>query len=275
MVLSPDSDTEPEPNPAKKCHYMVPDVQMGALMAMMKDIGTMDVALTFGLNGSARNVALWAHRSVLAQQPGLHKLFDKLKAVESSSTDTTAAVGVLSCHVNEYSLEGYCSLISFLYTGTVDLQVDLNHFAIGSPPNRPFSSSCKERPDLDMLFPSTAMCATDSTSSTSLVRSTTWGELFQLADCYAVQNLREYCWTQIVESMTMSNSLEILLEVAYRFDDLKSVVLAFVAQNLDKMYAGGEDPFEKFNSHPERHTLLADALRIKLKAPAGNPAHKG
>lgn len=219
----------------------------------------MDVALTFGLNGGARNIALWAHRSVLSQQPGLAKLISKLRSVEGSLTDSAVASGIQSHHVHEYSLEGYCGLIRFLYTGTVELKVDLDDFAIGFPPNKPFSIACKERPDLDDLFLSAA-----STGSDAVFKGeTSFSELFLLADCYEVGDLRAHCRFRILQSMTIRNSLDILFGFAYRFEDLKDEVLQYVSGNLNTMYSAGEDPFNKYQDHPERHTLLAEALKMR------------
>lgn len=219
----------------------------------------MDVALTFGLNGGARNIALWAHRSVLSQQPGLSKLINKLRSVEGSLTDSAVASGIQSHHVHEYSLEGYCGLIRFLYTGTVELKVDLDDFAIGFPPNKPFSIACKERPDIDDLFLSAASTSTDAV----LKGETSFSELFLLADCYEVGDLRAHCRIQILHSMTVRNSLDILFGFAYRFEDLKDEVLHYVSNNLNTMYGAGEDPFDKYQDHPERHALLAEALKMR------------
>ncbi|KAG0347794.1 hypothetical protein BG005_011895 [Podila minutissima] len=197
----------------------------------------MDTALTFGLNGAARNVALWTHRSILEQQPGLAKLISKLRAVEGPVAGSSVIAGVQSYHVTEFSLESYCSLIRYLYMGTIELKIDLDDFAIAA-------------------------------AAVLKVRHTTFGELFQLADCYQVRDLRGYCRARIIESMDESNAMSILFGFAYRFEDLKSVVLKFVVDHLDKMYAGEKDPFEEYKDHTERSALLADMLKLKFKASA-------
>ncbi|KAG0088036.1 hypothetical protein BGZ92_006692 [Podila epicladia] len=221
---------------------------------LMKDIKTMDVALTFGLYGGARNIALWAHRSVIEQEPGLARLLSKLKNVEGLSAGSQNDFGIQSYHVTEYSLDAYCCLIRFLYSGKIEVQVVLSDFAIGSPPSKPFSTACKEH--------------TTTESTLSKERSTTFGEVFQLADCYEVQDLRGYCRARIIESMDEANAMSVLFGFAYRFEDLKIVVLKFVVDHLDKMYAGEKDPFEEYKDHPERSTLLADMLKLKFKGPA-------
>lgn len=247
----------------------------GVTANLMKDIKTMDMALTFGICGGARNIALWAHRAALDRQPGFAKLISKLRDVEGSSTDSATVCGVQSHHVTEYSLEAYCCLVRFLYTTKIELQVNLDDFAIGYPPTRPFSTACKERPTVDGLFPlapsvDTEVVSEADTPATFLsVRTTTFSELFQLADCYQVQDLRAYCRASIIKSMNVSNALDILFGFAYRFGDLKELALRYVAENMDKIFAGDdEDPFEQYKNHPEWHTLLAKALKLKFKASA-------
>lgn len=137
---------------------------MRALSVLMKDIGTMDVALTFGMDGRPRNVALWAHRSILAQEPGLARLLNNLEGIESSPTGFTAITDIQSYYVTEYSLASYCCLIRFLYTSEISINVDLGDFAIRCPPTNPFSLHNKEKPDVEGLFPSAASLEPGSTT---------------------------------------------------------------------------------------------------------------
>ncbi|KAG0085191.1 hypothetical protein BGZ92_009198, partial [Podila epicladia] len=116
---------------------------------LLQDIATTNMAFTFGINGSARNVALWVHQSVLSLEPSLCSLFSKLKNVDGDTSAPEAVSGVKTTHVTEYSLDAYCALFRYLYTNEIQLEVDLNDFAIGCPPNKPFSPSCKKRPEVD------------------------------------------------------------------------------------------------------------------------------
>ena len=146
----------------------------------------MDMAFTFGFSDSARNVALWAYQSVLSQQPSLSSLMSKLKDVEGDPSAPEAVSEVKTIHVAEYSLEAYCALVRYLYTNEMKLEIDLDNFVIGGPPNRPFSPSCKKRPDINGLFK-------DNSSPSSIAEdtlnkhSTTWQELLSMADCYDIK----------------------------------------------------------------------------------------
>ncbi|KAG0015755.1 hypothetical protein BGZ81_011543 [Podila clonocystis] len=245
--------------------------QIHILAAMMKNIDTMDMVFTFGIGGSDCNVGLWVHQQVLAQQSDLARLIEKLKVTEGSPSDSAVVAGIKSHHVTGYSLESYCCLVRFLYTSEISTDVDLNDFAIGCPPTKPFSLQCKERPAVQGLFsvadPPTTESGPDSKAAAtpSLKRSSSFGKLFQLADCFDIKELRDYCRDKIISSLESSNALEILFSYAYRYNDLKNKVLSVVVQNMDKMYSGDEDPFEPYADHPQRHALLTEALRFKLK----------
>ncbi|KAG0035411.1 hypothetical protein BGZ82_005279 [Podila clonocystis] len=238
---------------------------------MMKNIDTMHMVFTFGIDGSDCNVGLWAHQQILAQQPGLAHLIEKLRVVEGSPSDSVVVAGIKSHHVTGYSLETYCCLVRFLFTSEISIDVDLNYFAIGCPPIKPFSLQCKERPAVQGLFsvadPPTTESGSDSkTASTpSSIRTSSFGKLFQLADCFSIRELRDYCRGKIISSLESANAVEILFSYAYRYGDLKNEVLSFVAQNMDKMYSGDEDPFEPYADYPKRHALLTEALRFKLR----------
>lgn len=242
------------------------------IATLMKDIATQDFAFTFGLNGSARNIGLWAHQSVLTHQPVLAALIRKLKVVEGSCSDSEDAAGIKSHHITDYSLESYCCLIRFLYCDVIELKVDLDDFAIGCPPNRPFSLPCKKRPDVEGLF--TLESSSSSSTNPNLEeqaepqRVATWDELFQVADCYQVTKLRQSCLDKIKEALDIATALDVLYGFAYRYPDLKSFVLEFVAKSMDDLYASSSDPFAPYASHPQRHELLSEALSLMFKAKA-------
>lgn len=164
-------------------------------------------------------------------------------------------------------MKAYCCLVRLLYTNKNEAQDNLENFAIGYSPNKPSSIACRERPDVESLFVATTpdidpAPGTDAAVTPSLERTTTFGDLFQLADCYQVIDLRACCGACIVQSMNLSNALEILFDFAYRYKVLKDVVPMYVVENMDKMYADGKAPFKRYGDRPERHTLLAEVLKL-------------
>ena len=262
-------DTDTRALKPKKKEIVLPKLKE-VMSPLMKDIATMNMAFTFGLHGSARNVALWVHQTVLSRQPRIAALISKLKEVESDPSSPEALYGVKTTHVTEHSLESYCAAIRYIYTSEVKLEVDLEDFAIGSPPNKPLTVSCKNRPLIEGLFSPNPSSSTSAASDepVGLRSATTWSELFQIANCYEVTELREYCLDRIVETLDTSTALNVLFGFAYRYPDLKEIVLKYVANNMSSLYTENQDPFAAFDSHPERHSLLAEVLQLVFKAKA-------
>lgn len=164
--------------------------------------------------------------------------------------------------------------------------MDLNDFAIEYLPSEPFAVANKTRMSVKGLFstPSThssrsltsskggSKCDPSSELSPEVgspgpkVASTLWKDVFQVADCHDVKELRDHCRDKNIADLCVSNVLEILFEFAYRYDDLKEEVLKFLADNIGQMYARDPDPFSAYGDHPHRHALLAEALRRRYKS---------
>lgn len=251
------------------------------LDTLMKDINTMDIQFTFGSSSGTAKVSLWAHQSVLAHQPALARLIEKLRDIEGDGTGGKAHGTVVSTHITEYTLESYCCLIRYLYTGDINLDVDLSDFAIGYLPSEAIVVSVKKGISVKSLFSTASSPASSKSGSKSdpsseppsevgsptlKTTSTLWKDVFQVADCHDVKELRDYCRGKIIAALCVSNVLENLFEFAYRYSDLKEEVLKFLADNIGQMYAQDLDPFSAYEDHPHRHALLAEALRRRYKS---------
>ncbi|KAF9385880.1 hypothetical protein CPC16_007805 [Podila verticillata] len=212
---------------------LLPDFSHARLSTLLKDTSSMNIAFTFGVNGAARSIGLWAYRSVLAQELKFAELISKLKVI----------------------VEGDHSMASL----RSNLDVDLEDFAIGYPPSKSYLPSCRERPVIEDLLP--------STESSAAKRGTSWRDLFELADCYQAMRLREHCRVKIVSSQDKSNAADILFDFAYRHHDLKEQVLNFLSNPEDGLSAGDRDPFTAYKDHPKGYLLVVEILkRIKIHA---------
>ncbi|KAG0334575.1 hypothetical protein BG000_008223 [Podila horticola] len=252
IVLSPSEDPL---KPPATLDRLFPSSH-GLLSSLLKDLSSMNIAFTFGVSGAARNVGLWAHQSVLAQEPKLAALINKLKIIERDQSDGIA--GIKSLHVTEHSLEAYCCLLRFLYLDQIDLDVNLEDFAIGYPPSKSNLPSCRDRPTIEGLG--------SVTGHPTPKRGTSWKELFEPADCYQVMRLREYCRIEIVSSLDKSNAVDILFEFAYRHHDLKDHVLEYLSNSVDNFYSGDRDPFTAYKDHSEGYSLVVEILkRINIR----------
>ncbi|KAF9317844.1 hypothetical protein BG003_000240 [Podila horticola] len=92
------------------------------ISSLLKDIPTINMTFTFGFNGSARNVALWGHQSIILQQQILSSFITKLQDVECDPSFSEAACGVKTIHVTEYSPKAHCALARYLYTSDIELE---------------------------------------------------------------------------------------------------------------------------------------------------------
>ncbi|KAF9313870.1 hypothetical protein BG003_004742 [Podila horticola] len=183
-VLEKPFPEEPRPTHDK---YELPMTKNYA-PTLLKDIATMNMAFTFGLNGSARNVALWAHQSVLSRVPSLFSLLSKLKDVQGDPSAPEAVSGVKTTHVIEYSLDAYCAFF----------------------------------------------------------------------------DLRKYCFGKIVNSITDQNVLEVYFKFAYKYEDMKAIMLEYIFNSMDKLLAMGGNPVEPYKDHPEKHSLMIKVMKRKI-----------
>ncbi|KAF9333882.1 hypothetical protein BG006_003035 [Podila minutissima] len=104
------------------------------------------------------------HQSVLSRRSSIAALIEKLKDVETDPSSSAILSGVKTTHINEYPLETYCALVQYLYTNEIKLEVDLDDFAIGCPPNKPVSASCKNCPAVDDMFTARKSSSTNADS---------------------------------------------------------------------------------------------------------------
>lgn len=161
-------------------------------------------------------------------------------------------------------------MVRFLCMSEISINVDLNEYAIGYPPNKSLTASCRKQPSIERLFSTTESPTSESnpdfkaTAKPSEMRISSYGELFQLADCFSVKELRDYCRDRIILPLELANALEVLFSFAYRYSDLKDAALLIVAKNMDAMYSNDSDPLEYYADHQQRYTLLAEALRYRL-----------
>lgn len=99
------------------------------------------------------------------------------------------------------------------------------------------------------------------------MRTSSYGEISQLADCFSVKELRGYCRDKITLSLEFANALAVLFGNAYVYSDLKDAALSIVAKNMGTLYSDDKDPLEPYADHLQCHALLTEALRLKLKKP--------
>lgn len=200
-------------------------------------------------------------QATLAQEPTLAMFIHELKDIGSDDADPAAAAvtGIKSVNVTEYLLENYCCLLRFLYTGEIDLEVSLDDFAIGSPPNKPYTRSSKECPAVEGLFEPT-LASSSKNVVTDFKRQAGWKKLLQLGDCPQIQGLREFCRKKIFASLDRSNTLDIFVDFAYRNGDLRKDVMNFVTGDMKRLLSDGRGLFAAYKDHAVGYAFVVEML---------------
>ncbi|KAG0347986.1 hypothetical protein BG005_011783 [Podila minutissima] len=100
-----------------------PSEQLELDLVHMMNTKTANFAFVFEYKKANHDVALWVHQSQLAAHG------DQFKRLHRLPTPTPLRF-IAADRVQEYSLEAYCALVHFLYTGNLEVTVDLSKFII-------------------------------------------------------------------------------------------------------------------------------------------------
>ncbi|KAF9334892.1 hypothetical protein BG006_001297 [Podila minutissima] len=118
-----------------------PSAQLKLDLAHMMNTKTANFAFVFEFRKANYDVALWVHQSQLAAHG------DQFKRLHRLPTPTLLRF-IAADRVQEYSLEAYCALVHFLYTGNLEATVDLFKFIIT---DWPISSPAKYPQNNDIV----------------------------------------------------------------------------------------------------------------------------
>ncbi|KAF9358340.1 hypothetical protein BGX26_001997 [Mortierella sp. AD094] len=114
--------------------YLADAYYLSVMTTLMSDITTTDMIFTFPTTAEGRYIGLYAHQAVLLKQEKLSALLSKVAEVNVScgieGSEKEYSLPVKMLHIPNFSLEVFCCLIRFLYTGVIDLEVKPDQFAI-------------------------------------------------------------------------------------------------------------------------------------------------
>ncbi|KAF9114090.1 hypothetical protein BGX27_000143 [Mortierella sp. AM989] len=233
------------------------------MLTFMRDITTTDLVFTFPIadkptptsSNYERCIGLFAHQAVLSKQERFAALLSKLADVtitRNLGLKDTLPIKMLAIH--NFSLESFCCLIRFLYTGAIELEVNPIQFSIVSTESRQL-----------LPFDRTKEAIADSGLNLSGMKKVSWDELFELADCYGISYLREYCRQRILSSMDNEHVIGMLFRLGRLYEDLRQPMLEYIANHFEELFEGGADPFSEHVQHHDSHALLVSALHHYLK----------
>ncbi|KAF9317856.1 hypothetical protein BG003_000252 [Podila horticola] len=131
----------------------VPLGEMQRVLATMKDAASVDFAFVFNLCGSGRLMALWANHTVLTK---VSNQFQKLHRFSVPDwRDVTPSLwlhSVFVAWVLEDPLVPFCALIHYLYTGRLELEVDMRQFFLTDWPIQSLSQLREKRVNINELW---------------------------------------------------------------------------------------------------------------------------
>lgn len=108
-----------------------------------------------------------------------------------------AITGIKSVNVTEYSLESHYCLLRFFYTAEMGLEVSLDDFSISCPPNNPYTWGYKKRSAVEGRPFEHAFALSSKNVVIDFKRQISW-KMFQLGECYQIEELREFCHKKII-----------------------------------------------------------------------------
>ncbi|KAG0214266.1 hypothetical protein BGX33_002288 [Mortierella sp. NVP41] len=180
------------------------------------------------------------------------------KAFDSVSPTTTNAgkgPSTLTLTIKKFSLETFCALLQFIYTGDSSCTIQTSQFVLSA-----------NSPGLDQPL------SRDSASIRWMVDNhqglQKWvpmvkdEDLMLAAHEYGVSDLAAICQTRVEELMSESNIGHILFEVAPQYSKIKAPALAYVVSNNVVLFAAGKDIFASYRSHPQCHAIMMEIFQL-------------
>ncbi|KAF9325105.1 hypothetical protein BG006_011389 [Podila minutissima] len=158
-------------------------------------------------------------RTVLDSLLGLtpaYQVFDELikKAVQETS-DRDLGPGPLTLVVDKVSFTTFCALLTFIYTGEVERNIDPGQFAIkklDSPPK--YTSTYDSTRDVPRCRP----LDSDSLNNRKPV---VWEDLLFAADLYHIRGLRALSQKHVIEAIESNKAVETLMRVGHQFPEIR------------------------------------------------------
>ncbi|KAF9280804.1 hypothetical protein BGZ74_002519 [Mortierella antarctica] len=221
------------------------------MSALLRDVYSVETQFIFTQDQSCSGFGLGAHSCILSK----YQVFDELikKAVQETS-DRDLGQGPLILVVDKVSFTTFCALLTFIYTGEVERNIDPSQFAIkklDSPPK--YTSTYDSTGDVARRPP------LDSDSPKNL-KPAAWEDLLFAADLYHIRELRALSQKHVIEAIESNKAVETLMRVGHQFPEIREASLNHIAKNIKAMFADGNDPFAPYIDDPKCHEFLVDVM---------------
>ncbi|KAF9083622.1 hypothetical protein BGX23_011284 [Mortierella sp. AD031] len=154
------------------------------------------------------SLGLWAHRCVMSPYAAFHKLISEgeelvnkkksAQEIDETAGDISAAIaltGGIPILVDKCSLSAFCALLYYIYTGDIDLKLDMTRFL------------CHRDNGRDNSWSLSSLMVGNEFSTTP---DTTWGELMEAADYYGITELGQQCRRGTINGLDKTNVIGVL-----------------------------------------------------------------
>ncbi|KAG0035416.1 hypothetical protein BGZ82_005284 [Podila clonocystis] len=214
-----------------------------------------DMVFVFKAKNGNR-IGLWTDQRVLVCHAKFSSLLDYLPSVPCHSSRGGHHRSVKVVTVSNSSLESYCALIQYIYLGDVKIAISPGKFALACPPGHNICSACRQGRNSTQDSSASSLADEECSVARCVVRtmkpSTTWRELFLVADMYGLEPLRRTCRDKIMTYLQPGRVLPSLFEYGFRYPDLRKMMVLYVVQHRREMWDRyGEDLLKLFEDHSE------------------------
>ncbi|KAF9430857.1 hypothetical protein BGZ94_003030 [Podila epigama] len=85
-----------------------------------------------------------------------------------------------------------------------------------------------------------------------------WEQIYLAADRYDIAGLRDEAENRLIDSLDEKNSTDFLFRTAYMFEDLRSSVIDYIAENCGQLFISNHDSVDMFKDHPEFASIICE-----------------
>ncbi|KAG0013629.1 hypothetical protein BGZ81_000919 [Podila clonocystis] len=214
-----------------------------------------DMVFVFKAKNGNR-IGLWTDQRVLVCHAKFSSLLDYLPSVPCHSPREGIRRTVKVVTVSNSSLESYCALIQYVYLGDIKIAISPGKFALACPPGHKICSACRQGRNSSQDASTSTLAEEECSVARCVVRtmkpSTTWRDLFLVADMYGLEPLRRTCRDKIMTYLQPGRVLPSLFEYGFRYPDLRKMMVLYVVQHRREMWDRyGEDLLKLFEDHSE------------------------
>ncbi|KAF9148816.1 hypothetical protein BG015_009440 [Linnemannia schmuckeri] len=221
-----------------------------------------------------------APRSRAGSRTGLGTAVAHVDIVSHTTPDTstrTKKETTLNMVIEKFSLETFCALLRFIYTGNTSSTIQLSQFVLSvnapsesvKPNNKSISSASSSARtqhlsrDSTLIHWLTPSSACDNDKDKEDTRTILKDEHLMLAAHeYGIRDLAAACQERIESLMTEDDIGHILFDIVPQYPMIKYRPMQYVIRNKELLFAPGKDMFARFTTYPQCHSVMMEIFQL-------------